>query len=45
MILITKQVPVAILGYHTIYTIDDVAMIYIPYTDKNAKEVNLDEQK
>jgi len=45
MILIAKQVPVAILGYHIIYTIDDVIMIYIPFTDKNSKEVNLDEQK
>lgn len=47
MILVTKQTPVAILGYHIIYTIDDVAMIYIPYTpDKtNIKDTNLDEQK
>jgi hypothetical protein len=47
MILITKQLPVAILGYHIIYTIEDFTMIYIPYVnnDKNVKEVNLDEQK
>lgn len=46
MVLVTKQLPVAILGYHVIYTIEDVTMIYIPYTDKNnIKEVNLDEQK
>lgn len=46
MILVTKQLPVAILGYHVIYTIEDVTMVYIPYSDKNnATEVNLDEQK
>lgn len=47
MVLITKQLPVAILGYHIIYTIEDFNMIYIPYVnnDKNVKEVNLDEQK
>lgn len=47
MLLVTKQTPIAILGYHVIYTIDDIAMIYIPYVpDKpNVKEVNLDEQK
>ncbi len=45
MILITKQTPVAILGYHIIYTIEDVAMIYIPYIDKLNKEVNQDEQR
>lgn len=47
MILVTKQTPVAILGYHVIYTIEDVAMIYIPYTPEksNIKDTNLDEQK
>lgn len=47
MILVTKQLPVAILGYHVIYTIEDVAMIYIPYIqDRNSiKDTNLDEQK
>ncbi len=47
MILITKQLPVAILGYHIIYTIEDFTMIYIPYVhpEKNLKEVNMDEQK
>ena len=45
MLLITKKLPVAVLGYHTIYTIDDVSMIYIPYTDKTNKEANLEEQK
>ena len=46
MILITKQLPVAVLGYHVIYTIEDVSMIYIPYVDKEKnKEINLDEQK
>ena len=47
MILVTKQMPVAILGYHVLFTIEDVAMIYVPYIpDKsNIKETNLDEQK
>ena len=45
MLLITKKLPVAVLGYHTIYTIDDVSMVYIPYTDKTNKEANLEEQK
>ena len=45
MLLITKKLPVAVLGYHTIYTIDDVAMIYIPFMDKINKEPNLEEQK
>lgn len=45
MLLITKKQPVAVLGYHTIYTIEDVAMIYIPYGDKFTKEANLEEQK
>jgi len=45
MILITKQTPVAILGYHVIYSIEDVTMIYIPYIDKLNKEVNQDEQR
>jgi hypothetical protein len=45
MILVTKQQPVAVLGYHNIYTIEDINMIYIPYVDKKNKEVNLDEQK
>ena len=45
MILVTKQIPVAVLGYHIIYTIDDITMIYIPYIDKQTKEANLDEQK
>lgn len=46
MIFITKQTPIAFIGYHTIYTIDDIIMIYIPYViDKTKKEANLDEQK
>lgn len=47
MILVTKQLPVAILGYHVIYTIEDVAMIYVPYVPEKPqnKEINLDEQK
>ncbi len=45
MILITKQSPVAVLGYHVIYTIEDVNMIYIPFIDKQTKEINMDEQK
>ncbi len=45
MILITKQMPVAVIGYHTIYTIEDAAIIYIPIEDKSARENNLDEQK
>lgn len=45
MILITKQIPVAVLGYHIIYTIEDINMIYIPYIDRQVKEINLDEQK
>lgn len=45
MILLTKQIPVAVLGYHTIYTIEDVLMVYIPYIQKQAKEINLEEQK
>lgn len=46
MILITKQIPVAILGYHIIYTIADAIIIYIPYEDKTQqKEPNLDEQR
>lgn len=45
MILITKRIPVAILGFHTIYTIDDAAIIYIPNEDKSIRENNLDEQK
>jgi hypothetical protein len=48
MVLITKQSPVAVLGYHVIYTIDDITMIYVPFIDKasnKAQEVNLDEQK
>ncbi len=45
MILITKHVPVAVLGYHVIYTIEDINMIYIPYIDKQTKDVNMDEQK
>jgi hypothetical protein len=45
MILITKQTPVAILGYHVVYAIEDVAMIYIPFIDKLNKDVNQDEQR
>lgn len=45
MLLITKKQAVAVLGYHTIFTIDDVAMVYIPYGDKSIKETNLEEQK
>ena len=45
MILITKQIPVAVLGYHVIYTIEDIQMLYIPYIDKQNKEMNLDELK
>lgn len=45
MILVTKQMPVAMLGYHIIYTIEDVSMVYIPFIDKTNKEINLDEQK
>lgn len=45
MILVTKQIPVAVLGYHVIYTIEDITMVYIPFIDKQTKEVNLDEQK
>jgi len=45
MLLITKKIPIAVLGYHTIFTIDDVAMVYIPYGDKATKEANLEEQK
>ena len=48
IVLVTKQLPVAILGYHVIYTIEDVSMIYVPYVraDKASnKEINLDEQK
>jgi hypothetical protein len=48
MIVITKQSPVAVLGYHVIYTIDDVNMIYVPFVDKanvKAQEINMDEQK
>ena len=48
MVLITKQIPVAILGYHIIYTIEDVNMIYVPNVDKTntkAQEINIDEQK
>lgn len=45
MILMTKKMPVAVLGYHVIYTIEDVNMIYIPYVDKIGKEINMDEQK
>ena len=37
--------PVAVLGYHTIYTIEDVLMVYIPYIQKQLKEINLEEQK
>lgn len=46
MILVTKQLPVAILGYHVVYTIEDVAMVYIPYVEKsNSKEINQEEQR
>ena len=48
MIIITKQLPIAILGYHIIYTIEDVSMIYVPFVDKNVsktQEINMDEQK
>ena len=45
MILLTKQLPVAVLGYHTIYTIEDVLMVYIPYIEKQPKEVNNDEKQ
>ena len=45
MIFITKQTPIALIGYHTIYTVDDTIMIYIPFVDKSKKEANLDEQK
>jgi uncharacterized membrane protein YccF (DUF307 family) len=45
MLLITKKIPIAVLGYHTIFTIDDVAMVYIPYGDKATKDANLEEQK
>lgn len=45
LILITKRVPIAVLGYHTIYTIDDITMIYIPNEDKVIRENNLDEQR
>ena len=45
MLLISKKLPVAVLGYHSIYTIEEVSMVYIPYADKTAKEANLEEQK
>ena len=46
LILITKQIPVAILGFHTIYSIEDATLIYIPYEDKSLiRDVNLDEQR
>ncbi|RNA31050.1 Polyphosphoinositide phosphatase [Brachionus plicatilis] len=46
MILVTKQLPVAILGYHVVYTIEDVVMVYIPYVEKSSnKEVNQEEQR
>ena len=45
MILVTKQIPIAILGYHFIYTIDDFSMVYIPFTDSKAREPNAEEQK
>lgn len=46
MLLVTKQIPVAILGYHVVYTIEDMSMVYIPYVEKsNKKELNLEEQK
>ncbi|CAF0829465.1 unnamed protein product [Brachionus calyciflorus] len=46
MVLVTKQLPVAVIGYHVIYTIEEASMIYIPYVEKtNQKEVNQDEQR
>ena len=46
MMFVTKQLAVGVIGYHIIYTIEDVVMIYIPFVDKTKKfEVNLDEQK
>ena len=48
LILITKQIPVAILGFHTIYTIEDASLIYVPYENADKaqpKDSNLDEQR
>lgn len=45
MMFVTKQTEVAVVGYHIFYSIDDVVMIYIPFTDKAKREANLDEQK
>jgi hypothetical protein len=46
LVLITKQLPVAVLGFHTIYTIEDAILIYIPFEDKTqTRDVNMDEQR
>jgi phosphatidylinositol 3,5-bisphosphate 5-phosphatase len=53
MILITKQLPLAVIGYHIIYTIEDVIMVYVPFIEKTASkqssssssDINIDEQK
>lgn len=52
MCLVTRHSPVAVIGYHVIYTIDETSMIYIPNNsyDKyqlanQIKEPNVDEQK